>query len=86
MSVKPNSRRTFLAGIGAAATLLLPKKAGSAASGSQQTVAHLENPFVGATFCRNVDCVAAVNAAVAGRWFQAQFVELVKNAFPPFEP
>jgi cellulose 1,4-beta-cellobiosidase len=25
-------------------------------------------------------------APVAGRWFQAHFVELVKNAYPPFKP
>ncbi len=29
---------------------------------------------------------ALPDAPPAGRWFQAQFVELVKNAFPPFEP
>ena len=29
---------------------------------------------------------ALPNAPVAGRWFQAQFVELVRNAFPPLEP
>lgn len=29
---------------------------------------------------------ALPNAPVAGRWFQAQFVELVRNAFPPFQP
>lgn len=26
------------------------------------------------------------DAPVSGRWFHAQFVELVKNAYPPFEP
>ena len=29
---------------------------------------------------------ALPNAPVAGRWFQAQFTELVRNAFPPFQP
>jgi cellulose 1,4-beta-cellobiosidase len=29
---------------------------------------------------------ALPNAPVAGRWFQAQFVELVRNAYPPFAP
>ncbi len=29
---------------------------------------------------------ALPNAPVAGRWFQAQFEELVRNAFPPFQP
>ena len=29
---------------------------------------------------------ALPDAPVAGRWFQAQFVDLVKNAYPPFEP
>ena len=29
---------------------------------------------------------ALPNAPVAGRWFQAQFVQLVKNAYPPFKP
>ena len=29
---------------------------------------------------------ALPNAPVAGRWFQAQFVQLVRNAYPPFEP
>ncbi len=29
---------------------------------------------------------ALPNAPVAGRWFQAQFEELVRNAYPPFEP
>lgn len=29
---------------------------------------------------------ALPNAPVAGRWFEAQFVELVENAFPPFQP
>ena len=29
---------------------------------------------------------ALLDAPVAGRWFQAQFVELVKNAFPAFHP
>ena len=28
---------------------------------------------------------AMPNAPVAGRWFQAQFAQLVQNAFPPFE-
>src|SRR5262245_34808043 len=34
---------------------------------SQSMNAHLENPFVGATFYRNVDYVAAVNAAADRR-------------------
>lgn len=29
---------------------------------------------------------ALPDAPVAGRWFHAQFVELVRNAYPPFEP
>ncbi len=29
---------------------------------------------------------ALPNAPVSGRWFQAQFVQLVQNAFPPFQP
>ena len=29
---------------------------------------------------------AMPDAPVAGRWFQAQFVQLVKNAYPPFKP
>jgi cellulase/cellobiase CelA1 len=29
---------------------------------------------------------ALPDAPVAGRWFQAQFEELVRNAYPPFEP
>jgi cellulose 1,4-beta-cellobiosidase len=29
---------------------------------------------------------AMPNAPVAGRWFHAQFVQLVKNAYPPFKP
>jgi cellulose 1,4-beta-cellobiosidase len=28
---------------------------------------------------------ALANAPVSGRWFQAQFVQLVQNAFPPFQ-
>ena len=28
---------------------------------------------------------ALPDAPVAGRWFQAQFAELVRNAYPPFE-
>ena len=28
---------------------------------------------------------ALANAPVAGRWFQAAFVQLVKNAWPPLE-
>ena len=35
----------------------------------------------------NGNCLtgALPNAPVAGHWFQAQFVELVRNAFPPFK-
>ena len=29
---------------------------------------------------------ALPGAPVSGRWFQAQFVQLVQNAFPPFQP
>ncbi len=29
---------------------------------------------------------AMPNAPVSGRWFHAQFVQLVQNAFPPFDP
>ncbi|HET9912928.1 MAG TPA: glycoside hydrolase family 6 protein [Anaerolineales bacterium] len=29
---------------------------------------------------------ALPNAPVSGRWFQAQFVQLVQNAYPPFQP
>jgi cellulase/cellobiase CelA1 len=55
----PSSRRTFvknLAVSAAAAPFLLPSRVWSADG-------HLENPFVGATFYRNVDYVAAVKAA-----------------------
>jgi cellulose 1,4-beta-cellobiosidase len=29
---------------------------------------------------------ALPGAPVSGRWFQAQFVQLVQNAYPPFTP
>jgi cellulose 1,4-beta-cellobiosidase len=56
------NQRTFTASA-AAATVLLTSLAPSAAGDSPTTAGHLENPFVGATFYRNVDYVAAVNAA-----------------------
>src|SRR2546421_447425 len=55
------SPRTSLAGNAAstvAAVLLL-----SSPGWSQQMEGHIENPFVGATFYRNVDYVASVNRA-----------------------
>jgi cellulose 1,4-beta-cellobiosidase len=60
------SRRTFLKGVAASATaaaFVLPSRVWSAPGGPQQTGGHLENPFAGATFYRNVDYVAAVKAA-----------------------
>lgn len=59
----PTSRRTFLKHVGfsaAAAPFLLPARGWTAAD---ETGGHLDNPFVGATFYRNVDYTAAVNAA-----------------------
>ena len=56
--------RTFLQKLAvsaATAPFVLPSHVWSA--GPQQTDGHLENPFVGATFYRNVDYVAAVKAA-----------------------
>src|ERR1700723_490538 len=61
-----SSRRTFLKNIAASATsapFLLPSGVWSAPTGPQQTADHLENPFVGATFYRNVDYVASVKSA-----------------------
>lgn len=52
-----------MAGSAAAAHFLLPSNIWSAPTGPQQTDGHLENPFIGATFYRNVDYVAAVKAA-----------------------
>jgi cellulose 1,4-beta-cellobiosidase len=60
------SRRTFLkrmAATAGAAPFLLPSRVWSAPSGPQQTGEHVDNPFVGATFYRNVDYVASVKAA-----------------------
>ncbi|MCE9531095.1 MAG: glycoside hydrolase family 6 protein [Planctomycetes bacterium] len=57
------SRRTFLGNMAAsavAAPFLTPSRVWSAAP---QADAHLENPFVGASFYRNVDYVASVKAA-----------------------
>jgi len=62
-----SARRTFLknrAVSAAVALLLLPSRVWSAPTGAQQADGHLENPFVGATFYRNVDYVASVKAAV----------------------
>ncbi len=59
------TRRTFLRGIAASATaapFLLPSRVWSAASG-QQAGGHLDNPFVGATFYRDVDYLASVKAS-----------------------
>ncbi len=47
----------------AAAAPFLPSRVWPAPTGTQQTDGHLENPFVDATFYRNVDYVAAVKAA-----------------------
>ena len=56
--------RTFIPAPSAAAFLfLLPSLVGSADGNSKTTGGHLDNPFVGATFYRNVDFVASVNAA-----------------------
>ena len=58
--------RTFLKTIAASvavALILFSSRVWSAPSGPKQTDGHLENPFVGATFYRNVDYVASVNAA-----------------------
>ncbi len=52
-----------MATLAAALALLHPFRAWSDAGGAQQTGGHLENPFVGATFYRNVDYVASVKAA-----------------------
>ena len=51
--------------IGAAvlALAILPPFTGPAAADPLPSVKHMENPFVGATLYRNVDYVAAVNAA-----------------------
>jgi cellulose 1,4-beta-cellobiosidase len=60
------SRRTFLKNIAATAAtapFLLPSRVQSAATSPKRADGHLENPFVGATFYRNVDYVAAVKAA-----------------------
>jgi len=56
------SRRTFLSNM-AAAPFLLSSGVMSASADPKQPEGHLENPFVGATFYRNVDYVAAVKAA-----------------------
>jgi cellulose 1,4-beta-cellobiosidase len=46
-----------------AASFLVPSLVWSAPTDPKPTEGHLENPFVGATFYRNVDYVAAVKAA-----------------------
>jgi cellulose 1,4-beta-cellobiosidase len=59
-------RWAFLKGISTsalAATLLCPSATWSAPVDPPSTEGHVENPFVGATFYRNVDYVAAVHAA-----------------------
>ena len=64
--MKSKSRRTFLkttVASAAAVSLFMLLHGWSATGSAQQTGAHLENPFVGATFYRNVDYVAAVNRA-----------------------
>ena len=60
------SRRAFVTFVVAAAPVLavvLPPFTGSAAADPLQPSKHVTNPFVCATFYRNVDYVAAVNAA-----------------------
>ena len=52
-----------MAALAAVACIILPLRIWSAAGSAQQSGEHLENPFVGATFYRNVDYVASVNAA-----------------------
>lgn len=58
----PTSCPTRLACL-AAAAILVHSLAGPALAAPQPPGEHVENPFVGATFYRNVDYVAAVNAA-----------------------
>ncbi len=83
----PIRRRTFLKSMGAsafAAPLLLPARLWSSQDRPQQPDRRLENPFVGATFYRNVDYVAAVTAAAQrqeGRL--SQQMRLVAN-YPTF--
>src|SRR3954453_789534 len=55
------SHRKFSRSIAAALLVLI--FAGSGAADLPQSAMHVENPFVGATFYRNVDYVAAVKAA-----------------------
>ncbi len=60
------SYRTFLTSLTAllaVACVILPFRIWSASASAQQSGEHLGNPFVGATFYRNVDYVASVNAA-----------------------
>jgi cellulose 1,4-beta-cellobiosidase len=60
------SRRTFLksaAASAAAAPFLVPSRVWPAPSGGEQTGGRADNPFVGATFYRNVDYAASVKAA-----------------------
>jgi cellulose 1,4-beta-cellobiosidase len=53
----------FFTGTAAVATFLLTSFAGPTMADSPRAGEHLANPFVGATFYRNVDYVAAVHAA-----------------------
>lgn len=60
------SHRTFfrsLAALAAVVCIFSPFRIWSASGSLTQNDGHLENPFVGATFYRNVDYVASVNAA-----------------------
>jgi cellulose 1,4-beta-cellobiosidase len=42
--------------------------------------------YAGNSLNQNTNSNALPNAPVSGRWFQAQFVQLVQNAFPAFQP
>lgn len=81
------SRRTFLKSLAASAAAppaLLSCRVCPAAENAPQTVEHLENPFVGAKFYRNVDYVAAVNAAAQRQGGElARQMRLVTN-YPTF--
>jgi cellulose 1,4-beta-cellobiosidase len=59
-----SSRRTFLKSVvPAAATFVTPSLVWSDPTDPKAKDEHVENPFIGATFYRNVDYVAAVKAA-----------------------
>ncbi len=78
------SRRTFLKTVAASAAvspLLLPGRGWSGPNGSPQDGEHLENPFVGATFYRDVDFAASVNAAaeLAGGDLRLRMKQVAKH-------